>query len=96
MIRTLALAAVLTFTAAPAFAVAFCHMPQSPGAYAQIGTGIKDETEKAAYFEMLLRREGIDARNTRMWNECVQTFVREDGKTTMRLYDPFTLEEIVD
>ena len=96
MIRTLVLAASLALAAAPAMAVSFCYMPQHPGAYAQIGAGIKDETEKAAYFEMLLRRQGIDARNTRMWNECVQTFVREDGKTTMRLYDPFTLEEIVD
>ena len=41
MIRTFALAAILTLVAAPAMAVSFCHMPQSPGAYAQIGAGIK-------------------------------------------------------
>jgi len=96
MIRILTLATLLALTAAPAMAVSFCFTPQDGRAHAQIGAGIKDETEKAAYFEMLLRKEGIDARNTRMWNECVQTFVREDGKTTMRIYDPFTLEEIED
>jgi len=45
MIRTLALAAILALAAAPAMAVSFCHMPQHPGAYAQIGSGIKEEFE---------------------------------------------------
>ena len=37
---------------------------------------------------------GLDARQTTFWNGCVQTDVRENGKLTMRFYDPWTLEEI--
>lgn len=93
MIRTFALAAVLALLAFPTFAAPFCASPRA-GAMVQLGSGIRDETEKAELYERKLRQLGIDARDTRMWNECIQTFVREDGKMTQRLYDPFTLEEI--
>jgi hypothetical protein len=92
MIRTLILATTLVAIASPVLAVN-CFIPR-PGAMAQIGSGIRSETEQAEFYERRLRQLGIDARDTRMWNECIQTFVREDGRTTQRLYDPFTLEEI--
>jgi hypothetical protein len=43
---------------------------------------------------MRLRQLGIDARNTTLWNGCVQSIVRENGRIVMRFYDPWTLEEI--
>jgi hypothetical protein len=92
MIRTLVLAAALFAISTPVLAVN-CFIPR-PGAMVQLGSGIRSESEKAEFYERRLRQLGIDARDTRMWNECIQTFVREDGRTTQRLYDPFTLEEI--
>jgi hypothetical protein len=93
MIRTFALASALALLAVPAIAAPYCASPRA-GAMVQLGSGIRNETEKAEFYERKLRQLGIDARDTRMWNECIQTFVREDGRITQRLYDPFTLEEI--
>jgi hypothetical protein len=45
--------------------------------------------------ERHLHAMGIDAENTRFWNGCIQTFVREDtGHMTMRFYDPDTYAEV--
>jgi hypothetical protein len=52
------------------------------------------ETERAQFYEQRLRMMGIDARQTTFWNNCIQTNVRENGKITMRFYDPWTLEEV--
>jgi hypothetical protein len=93
MIRTLSIAAALALIAVPSIAAPFCATPRA-GAMVQLGSGIRSETEKAEFYERRLRAAGVNASNTRMWNECIQTFVYEDGKTTQRLYDPFTLEEI--
>ena len=92
MIRTLILAIALAAIASPVLAVN-CYIPR-PGAMVQLGSGIRSESDKAEFHERRLRQLGIDARDTRMWNECIQTFVYEDGRISQRLYDPFTLEEI--
>ena len=94
MIRIPALTAAICLTALPAAAAPFCHMPQDGRIALQIGSGIRSESEKAAFYELRLRQRGIDARDTRMWNECIQTFVLENGRISMRFYDPFTLDEI--
>jgi hypothetical protein len=52
------------------------------------------ESEQAAFFEQRLRARGIDATDTRFWNGCVQTFVRENGTFSLQFFDPETLERI--
>ena len=52
------------------------------------------EPEESAFAEQRLRSMGIDASSTRFWNGCIQTFVRENGHTVMRFYDPDTLREV--
>jgi hypothetical protein len=94
--KTLTLAAVITLAASPAFAVPFCHTPQTSGPVIifQIEIGDLGESDRAMFYELRLRKMGIHASNTRFWNECIQTFVRENGRETMRFYDPWTLEDI--
>ena len=52
------------------------------------------EPDESAFAEQRLNAMGIDASSTRFWNGCIQTFVRENGHTTMRFYDPDTLREV--
>lgn len=94
--KTLLLAAAIALGAGPALAVPFCHTPQTSGPVIifQFEIGDLGESDRARFYELRLRAMGINASNTRFWNECIQTFVREDGKETMRFYDPWTLEEI--
>jgi hypothetical protein len=94
--RALALAAVIAFASSPVLAAPFCHMPRGGGPVIVFEFEIGDlgETDRAMFYEMRLRAMGINASNTRFWSECIQTFVRENGKETMRFYDPWTLEEI--
>lgn len=94
--KSVALAALLALAASPALAVPWCHAPQGGGSQIvfQVEIGNLSETDRAQFYEMRLRAMGIHASNTRFWNECVQTFVRENGRETMRFYDPWTLEEI--
>ncbi len=91
-ILAIAIAAATT----PAFAVPYCFAPQGGGAHItfNIEIGKMSEADRAAFYEQRLRARGIDASDTRFWNECIQTFVREDGHTTMRFYDPYTLDEV--
>lgn len=95
MIR-LAVSIVALFAGTSAAAAApFCHFPQSgSGIVLQFNIGKLTEKEQARFYEMELRARGINASDTRFWNKCIQTFVRENGRTTMRFYDPFTLDEI--
>ena len=94
--KTVVLAALLALTASPAFAVPFCHAPRGNGPVVvfEIEIGKLGETDRARFYEFRLNALGIKASNTRFWNECIQTFVRENGRETMRFYDPWTLEEI--
>ena len=94
--KALALAAATILAASPAFAVPFCHTPQTSGPVIifQIEIGDLSEDDRAKFYEMRLNAMGIKASNTRFWQQCIQTFVREDGRETMRFYDPWTLEEI--
>jgi hypothetical protein len=59
------------------------------------GKPVYSEMELAAQAEQRLRQQGIDANQTRFWNGCIQTFVRDEtGHETMRFYDPDSYAEI--
>ena len=79
----------------PALAFPTCPIPQA-GVHIEfhVNFGKMTENERAAFFEQQLRARGIDASNTRFWEGCIQTFVTENGHTTMRFYDPDTLIEV--
>ena len=82
--------------ATPALAVPMCYVPR-PGAPViqfSIVIGKLTEADRAAFYQQQLRARGIDASDTRFWNGCIQTFVTENGRFTMRFYDPWTLEEV--
>jgi hypothetical protein len=94
-VKTLALAALLALVATPTLAVPMCYAPKGGNVIVfEFEIGKFSETERAQFYEQRLRMMGIDARQTTFWNGCVQTDVRENGKLTMRFYDPWTLEEI--
>ena len=93
--KTLALAALLALVATPTLAVPMCYAPKGGNVIVfEFEIGKFSETERAQFYEQRLRMMGLDARQTTFWNGCVQTDVRENGKLTMRFYDPWTLEEI--
>ena len=93
--KPLTLAALLALVATPALAAPMCHAPKSGNVIVfEFEIGKFSEAERAQFYEQRLRMMGIDARQTTFWNGCVQTDVRENGKLTMRRYDPWTLEEI--
>ena len=86
---------VALLAADPALAFPTCPSPR-PGLRIEfhVNFGRMTESERAAFFEQQLRARGIDAANTRFWENCIQTFVTEGGHVTMRFYDPDTLEEV--
>ena len=93
--KSLTLAALLALVATPALAVPMCYTPKGGNIIVfEFEIGTFSESELAQFYEQRLRMMGIDARQTTFWNGCVQTDVRENGKLTMRFYDPWTLEEI--
>ena len=93
--RSFALAALLALIATPGLAVPMCYAPKGGNLIVfEFEIGKFSEIERAQFYEQRLRMMGIDARQTTFWNGCVQTDVRENGKLTMRFYDPWTLEEI--
>ncbi|MBL8596388.1 MAG: hypothetical protein JNL14_01480 [Devosia sp.] len=93
--KRLALAALLALTATPSFAVPMCYAPRGGNVVIfEFEIGKMGETERAAFYEKKLRMRGIDARQTTFWNGCIQTNVRENGRISMRFYDPWSLEEI--
>ena len=95
MMKTLALTIMLALIASPALAVPTCYTPRSGSIVVfEFEIGKFSETDRARFYEMRLRSMGIDAAQTRFWNGCVQTFVTENGKFSMRFYDPWTLEEV--
>jgi hypothetical protein len=93
--KRLALAALLALTATPSFAVPMCYAPRGGNVVIfEFEIGKMGETERAAFYEKKLRMRGIDARQTTFWNGCIQTNVRENGRISMRFYDPWSLEEV--
>lgn len=94
--KTTLLALALATAATPALAVPSCFAPQSGGSHIifNVEIGNLTEADRAAFYEQQLRARGIHASDTRFWNECIQTFVTENGHFTMRFYDPYTLDEI--
>jgi hypothetical protein len=93
-VKALAPALLLALCATPALAVPACYAPRGGGVVINIEIGKMSETERAAFYEKQLRMQGIEARQTRFWNGCVQTFVTENGSFTMKFFDPWTLAEI--
>src|SRR5690606_8535664 len=73
MMRAAALALAFGLIATPLAAAPFCHVPQGGGRgiHIQLGVGKMSETDKARFYELQLRRMGIDARDTVLWNECI-------------------------
>ena len=93
--KRLALAALLALTATPSFAVPMCYAPRGGNVVIfEFEIGKMGETERATFYENKLRMRGIDARQTTFWNGCIQTNVRENGRISMRFYDPWSLEEV--
>jgi hypothetical protein len=93
--KRLALAALLALIATPSFAVPMCYAPRGGNVVIfEFEIGKMGETERAAFYEKKLRMRGIDARQTTFWNGCIQTNVRENGRISMRFYDPWSLEEV--
>ncbi|MEO8756144.1 MAG: hypothetical protein ABI398_00120 [Devosia sp.] len=76
-----------------ALAVPMCDGPRFDEIGAN-GLPLYSEEDLALQAEMQLRQHGIHASMTRFWNGCIQTFVREDGHSTMRFYDPNTFAEV--
>ncbi len=93
--KPLALAALLALCATPALAVPMCYAPKGGNVVIfEFEIGKMGESERAAFYEKKLQMRGIDARQTTFWNGCIQTNVRENGRISMRFYDPWSLEEI--
>ena len=93
--KRLALAALLALIATPALAVPMCYAPKGGNVVIfEWEIGKMGESERAAFYEKKLQMRGIDARQTTFWNGCIQTNVRENGRISMRFFDPWSLEEI--
>jgi len=85
--------ALFSIPATAAFAVPMCDGPDFTRVGAD-GRPIYSEIDTAVDAERELRSRGIDASDTRWWNGCLQTFVRENGHTVMKFYDPDSYQEI--
>lgn len=91
----LAFAALIALVATPTLAVPMCYAPRDGNVVIfEWEIGKMGESERAAFYEKKLQMRGIDARQTTFWNGCIQTNVRENGRISMRFYDPWSLEEI--
>jgi hypothetical protein len=95
MKKFLFLGAVALFAvpATQALAVPMCDGPRFDELDSH-GHPVYSEEELARDAEMQLRAHGINASMTRFWNGCIQTFVRENGHTVMKFYDPDTYVEV--
>jgi hypothetical protein len=91
-----AIALISALAASPAVAAPWCHAPRDGGLVIEFGVEVGNlgESDRAKFYEMRLNAMGIPARNTTFWNGCVQAEVRENGRNSLRMYDPWSLEEI--
>lgn len=86
----LSVVAVLSLPVFSAAAAPYCDTPIH-----EKGDPMYNEAALAQQAEHELRRRGIDATNTRFWNGCLQTFVKdENGKNVMKFYNPDTYAEL--
>ena len=93
--KRLALAAIIALIATPTLAVPMCYAPKGGNVVIfEWEIGRMGESERAAFYEKQLQMRGIDAMQTTFWNGCIQTNVRENGRISMRFFDPWSLEEI--
>ena len=83
---------VLPTTAA--LAVPMCDPPQLDNARDANGKRFITQDDVVATLESRLRGAGIDAHDSRLWNGCLQTFVRVGGRDVMKFYDPDSLAEL--
>lgn len=80
--------ALLSTPILSAGAAPFCDTPRNKD-------NMFTEAELAQQAERDLRRMGIEATNTRFWNGCIQTFVKdENGKTVIKYYNPDSYAEL--
>lgn len=86
-------AALFTIPAGSALAVPMCDGPNFDEVDSR-GRPVYSEVDLAREAEMRLRSMGINASMTRFWNGCIQTFVRENGHSLMKFYDPDTFVEV--
>jgi hypothetical protein len=96
--RKTSIAAVLTVAvglwSTAALAVPMCDGPRFDKLDAD-GRPVYDEEFLARQAELHLKQMGIDANETRFWNGCIQTFVRDEtGHETMRFFDPDSYREV--
>jgi hypothetical protein len=93
LLGVFALFTILPATAA--FAVPMCDGPRFDEDHRKnFGAPVLNEQEAAANAELRLRQQGVDARLSRFWNGCIQTFVNEGGHDVMKFYDYYSLQEI--
>jgi hypothetical protein len=86
------IAAAIALQSTAAFANIYCTKPLT-GLRDSAGNIRLDEQQAAHDLERELWQLGIDAQDSRFWNDCLQTFVLEDGVRVMRFYDPYSLRE---
>jgi hypothetical protein len=91
--RTIVIAALLCTLAFPALAVPTC-LPEGGSVYFSLEVGKMSESDRAQFYEQILKAHGIDASQTRFWNGCIQTFVTVNGHFTMKFFNPYTLDEV--
>ncbi|HVY52873.1 MAG TPA: hypothetical protein VHA07_15090 [Devosia sp.] len=91
---TLPIAVLAALVAGPALAVPMCDGPDFTKLDAH-GRFLYSEQEVSREAERQLHSLGIDAHDTRFWNGCIQTFVRDArGHDVMRFFDPDTYAEV--
>ena len=93
-LRFVLFALLLVSPATAALAVPMCDGPD----FAKLdsnGNFVYSEDQLSREAQQHLHAMGIDANNTRFWNGCIQTFVRDaSGHETMRFYNPDTYAEV--
>ena len=86
--------ALLSTPVTTALAVPMCDGPRFDELDAN-GKPLYSEMDLAQLAEQRLKSHGVDAHQTRFWNGCIQTFVRDAaGHDQMKFYDYDSLREI--
>jgi hypothetical protein len=89
MLTGLGAAALFALSASAALAVPMCDPDSVSGK-----KSLFSQDEVIRSIEADLRAQGIKVHNSRLWNNCLQTFVTVNGHDVMKFYDPNTRREI--
>ena len=92
--KTFLVAALFASLATPSLALGYCDIPRGGPIVSSTIDADLGENDKAALYEIELRRQGVDAVQVPFWAGCVQAVVREDGRIVQKLYNPWTLAEV--